>query len=108
MDVDEANMRLDRRELKAKVQENAQVQKAHDEQMKAQNERHFNHTQVRSLLVPHSSSFLLSSPPSSSQPLSFQPHAAVQGEPAPPTPDFGAFFPDEEHAGAESDAFGGD
>jgi len=39
-----------------------------------------------------------------------QPDEAARevGEPAPPTPDFSAFFPDAEHAGAESDAFGGD
>ena len=34
--------------------------------------------------------------------------ACEVAEPAPPTPDFGAFFPDAEHPGAESDEFGGD
>ena len=34
--------------------------------------------------------------------------AAREGaELAPPTPDYGAFFPDAEHEGAETDGFGG-
>ena len=64
MDDDEANIRIDRRELKLKVQENAQVQRAQNEQMKAENERHFNFTQVK-CLTPCLSFCCLPPPPSS-------------------------------------------
>ena len=105
MDDDEANIRIDRRELKLKVQENAQVQRAQNEQMKAENERHFNFTQVKCLTPclsfcclpppPSSFSFLLLLPPTPSsysflllssilRSTSSLIHAALQDEPPPP------------------------